>query len=357
MFRHAKPVAWRDWNEWRDTYNMLYSSNTKEILQGCARVSAWSAKQSLPIAVEITASLQRELHGPPNVLAISLAVIRFINGVVEPFKNANLSVPISTIGASYGVPDFIVGIRHSATHGRMPTFELAALGAEKALSWLKTNYWEAQIAELDSLETTFREDLLQCFLHGRDPFANVHPNLFCCFGISALLKLALNPNQSRATVSSAFQERVAEFLSQVKRKYQYFPSAFVMEIAGEVSKGNQIAAVWLDFFLDKGLVDLEGVARMFRWADPEALGRAMPEKVVGAIARETVGTGKPEMEWPAASIGSLPVGSQCLTMTEDEWEFAVPIGEEAEVEDVPVEVERPVEPLKEREREDLLEIW
>jgi ribosomal biogenesis protein LAS1 len=354
MFQSTKAVAWRDWDEWWATYRMLYSDNVKEILCGCARVSAWSAKQPLPIAVEITASLQRELHGDQNVLAISLAVIRFINGVVEPFKNLNLSVPISTIGASYGVPDFIVDIRHSATHGRMPTFELASLGAQKALIWLKSNYWEAQIAELETLETSFREDLLEYFLHSRDPFTNVQSDLFCSFGVSALVKLVLNPNQSRTTISTAFQERVCEFLGQMRRKYSYFCPAFIMEIAVEVGKGNQIASVWLDFFVEKRIVPLLEVASLLRWADPIKIGAVIPERILSEVGElQSV-----PPEWPPISIGSLPIESQSLTMIEEEFEFVEPIDEIDEMapeskEEFPEDEELPKKPPG----EGLLEIW
>jgi ribosomal biogenesis protein LAS1 len=320
MYRSTRSVAWRDWDEWRETYRMLYSENVHEIQCGCARVSAWSAKQPLPIAVEVTASLQRELHGERNVIALSLAIVRFINSVVDPFRNATLSVPISTIGTSYGVPDFIIGIHHSATHGHLPTFELAALGASTALDWLKTNYWETQQAELDSLESSFRDGLLQLFLQSRDPFANVQSDLLCSFGISALLQLALNPSQSRTTVSPAFQERVAGFMQQMQRKNCYFVSAFVMEIAAEVAKGNPIAAVWLNFFAEKS--ELRDAVRLLRWADPARLGGAVAERLIREVGDVSGEVDPPK--WPPVSIGSLPVGSQSLTMCDDEWEFVEP---------------------------------
>jgi ribosomal biogenesis protein LAS1 len=355
MFRSAKAVAWRDWDEWRATYRLLYSANVAEILRGCARVSAWSTKQPLPIAVEVTASLQRELHGPRNVLALSLAVIRFINGVVEPFKNANLSVPISTIGASFGVPDFIIGIRHSATHGRMPTFELAALGAEQALVWLQTNYWEAQVAELESIENSFREDFLQLFLQSRDPFTDVRPALMCSFGISALVSLVLNPSQSHANVSAAFQKRVADFLQQMQRKYAHFCSAFVMEIAAEVASGNAVAAVWLDFFIEKRLAPLPDVARLLRWADPALLGGAVPERLLQVLTDGSEAPARPP-EWPPTSIGNLPIGSQSLTMADDEWEFAAPLGQESPATEAAAQGPSG-DAVEGQAREDLIEIW
>jgi hypothetical protein len=45
-------------------------------------------------------------------------MIRLVNGVVEPIKNANLSVPIATIVAANSRADFIILIHHSVIHRR-----------------------------------------------------------------------------------------------------------------------------------------------------------------------------------------------------------------------------------------------
>ena len=44
------------------------------------------------------------------------------------------------------VPSWVVMLRHSATHAKMPSLTLLKSAAEFALKWLKDNYWEKQVA-------------------------------------------------------------------------------------------------------------------------------------------------------------------------------------------------------------------
>jgi ribosomal biogenesis protein LAS1 len=347
MFGWLRPVGWRDWDEWRETSKMLYSFNPREIECGCARVSAWSAKQNIPVAIEVTAALQHELHSStPNTLALSLAVVRFINGVVEPLKDRNRQVPISTIGSSYGIPDFVVDIRHSATHGQLPSFEFAAIAGARALDWLRVHYWEAQSAELDDIESSLRDDLLQVLLESKQPFRDFRDSIVLSFGVAALRKLVLNPAQSAGHVSPAFREKVAQLLNQVCRRFPEFGPAFALEIAHEAALGAPLAADWIRFLGERGLAPARAVVTLSRWA-----GEPDPFDVDAVIEPG---------RWPPTPIGSLPVDAgHCLTMTQDEFEFVDPLEEQNES-DVPEK--HPAVPdvrhdPPERERENLIEIW
>jgi ribosomal biogenesis protein LAS1 len=347
MFKDLRPVGWRDWEEWRETYRMLYSPNPREIEWGCARVSAWGAKQCIPIAIEVTAALQHELHSPtPNILALSLAVVRFVNGVVEPFKDQNPHVPISAIGSSYGIPDFIVDIRHSATHGRLPSFEFAAVAAVRALDWLRVHYWDGQAAELDELESSLREDLLQALLASKKPFCQFRQSVVLSFGVAALKKLVLNPHQTHGQISAAFQEVVAQLLCKLRRRFPDFAPAFALEIAHEAALGSLLAAEWIQFLGARGLAPARAVVTMYRWA-----GAPDPLDVDAAIEPG---------RWPPTPIGSLPVDAgHCLTMTEDEFEFVDPLGEQPES-DIPDGQPATLDHCREqteRTRENLVEIW
>ena len=363
----GKPVAWRSWSEWKETYNMLYSSNTKEVLLGCARVSAWAAKQDLPIAVEVTAAIQRELNSESrNVLALSLAVIRFINGVCEPFKNQNLAVPISTIGSSYGIPEFIVTIRHSATHGQMPTFELAAHGARSALEWLRTNYWEEQLNQIAAIEDAVKENLMGFLFSSEPAFETMSKDEVLSFGVAGLLELALNKNQKRGTVSAAFQERVAELIVAVNKRFKQFGAAFAMELAEATAKGNPLAAKWIDFLAEKKMLPVRSVSLILQWADPVALGGALPMKflkdIEGVSGEEKVSKlelKKEEPAWPPTSLGRMPVTrDECLSLVDGEWAFVKP-GEDFGVPEAPRVVKKveQKEEVTKREPENLLEIW
>lgn len=331
-----RAVPWKNWDEWKETYKMLYSANPQEILLGCSRVSAWEMKQELPIAIEVTATLQRELNnGEMNVYALSLGIIRFINGVVEPFKNVNLGVSISSIGASYGVPDFVVTLRHSATHGRMPTFEFASIGAKSALEWLKDNYWEQQLKNIMEIEQRMKDFLMNYFLKNETPFENETHNNVLYFGINELVKIALNSNQTKGNIKRNFQESVSELLNVLEKNYKGFTYAFVMKIAEEVAKGNEVASVWLEFFHEKGLVPIESISLLFQWSNPSLLGKALPMKLLQGLDNIDTSETKvdfsqlnniepQERKWFPISIGSLPLNEQSYTMTDEQYEYVEP---------------------------------
>jgi ribosomal biogenesis protein LAS1 len=309
--------------------------------------------------VEVTADLQRELHGTRNILALSLAVIRFINGVVEPFKNANLAVPISTIGASYGIPDFIINIRHSATHGQLPSFELAALGAQSALEWLRINYWEAQLSELDTIENDMRQHILSYLLEGGEPFSGFKPSIILSFGINALLKLALNRSQANHTISLAFQQKVAELLFLANDRFPHFASAFGLYIAEAAAEGDPLASSWLDFLSENDLLPMKSAALVLNWAGIETREKYLKKWEELKNEEET------ELKWPPTSIGYLPITNESLTLREDEYKYIEPLensgmkqeidGGDFMVENGNVEV-AVVEEVK-REPENLIEIW
>ncbi|KAK8888515.1 Ribosomal biogenesis protein las1l [Tritrichomonas musculus] len=341
MFRCSKPVAWRNWDEWKETYRMLYSNDVKEILWGCNRVLAWGSKQVLPIAIEVTASLLQELHNPEkNTFALSLAIIRFINGVVEPFKNANQSVPISTIGASYGVPDFVITIRHSATHGKMPSFEFASIGALSALDWLKNNYWEVQISEINSIEQTIQEQLMSFFMNSTTSFEENYPDIAMSFGINELVKLVLNKSQKKKA-TDLFQTKVLSLMKNLSQKkdFKLFNSCFIMKLAEETAKGNQIASSWLDFLAKSLQIEFpfENVSLILQWANPVLIGNSIPCGILRSIIDQAqvneVNSDQCDIEklcmlnqirpqWPPTSIGYLPVSDNgSLTLAEDEFEF------------------------------------
>jgi hypothetical protein len=94
---------------------------------------------------------------------------------------------------------------------------------------------------------------------------------------------------------------------------------------------------------------------LLRWADPEKLGAAIPESLIGEFGK--IGPVQPP-DWPPVSIGNLPIGAQSLTMTDDEFEFVDPCGEEAEQTREEPPAERPHEEARPAGvPENLLELW
>ena len=378
MYNRSPRVAWRDWNEWRETYSLLFSPHPSDISVGVSRVSAWDSKQNLPIAVEVTASLLRGLiSGEVGRDSLSLSLIRFINGVVEPFKDANLSVSISTISASLHVPDFLVSLRHQATHGRLPTLELAVIGAQAALRWLKENYWEEQARKIDEIEKTLHQQVIDFLLNGSTRFFDNEVDILCSFGVGQVTAVLLNENQKFDKISMPLVEKVCLLIDSATKNARYFQNALVYRLAEEAARGNKVAARWICFIVKKRKLSLRNVALIFQWADPSVLGElgeAMPLELINDInphVQQNMVIDEMEKQniinnihldkpnWPQVSIGSMPVYNESLTLTEDEFEFVEP-GKYDDVVDVQVTSKAKDECVNKKmvkNEENILEIW
>lgn len=50
-----------------------------------------------------------------------------------------------SIAEEIGLPDWLVDLRHEATHANLPSQDTLRAGVEVSLSWLRKEYWEAQV--------------------------------------------------------------------------------------------------------------------------------------------------------------------------------------------------------------------
>lgn len=97
---------------------------------------------ALPHAVESThAILAAILQDSPalrrSVSAISLrhsyaaAIIRLVNGLVDPLQLGAYARSISSIAAQLGLPSWFVELRHASTHEDLPSLELLRQAAQQ----------------------------------------------------------------------------------------------------------------------------------------------------------------------------------------------------------------------------------
>ena len=282
--RIMRAVSWKNWDEWSEVYHLLYSSDEDEILKGCAKVSAWLAKQQVPIAIEVTAALQKELHNHKrNVDSLSLAIIRFINGVVEPFKDQNISASIQLICNEHNIPDHVLTIRHAATHGQMPTFDFACVGALSALNWLRENYWEQQVNVLEGMKNNARNDVISFFnRQGNDPFKDMRKFNALTFVLPEIVQFLVDH-------PTEYQEYGSMIIELIKNKEKGFPTigySLTAALLTEMRKGNDALNDVFNFFNSHFPVEQE----MIDWHPQEA--------------------GEEMLEWPNTSLGNLPIEIQ-----------------------------------------------
>lgn len=53
---------------------------------------------------------------------------------------------VHSIAEEIGIPDWLVDLRHEATHANLPSQDTLRAGVKVALSWLQKEYWEAQVS-------------------------------------------------------------------------------------------------------------------------------------------------------------------------------------------------------------------
>jgi hypothetical protein len=79
-------------------------------------------------------------------LMYAMALTRFVNGAfdVHYVTSPGLTKDIKTVLGHFGVPAYIVTLRHKCAHRALPSMEALKCGAGIALQWLMDNYWEPQ---------------------------------------------------------------------------------------------------------------------------------------------------------------------------------------------------------------------
>lgn len=106
---------------------------------------------NVPHAVECTGMLvSAQIEDTPSAnaistrLAMSTALIRFVNGMIDPHQKGSYAIPMQVIARDIGLPVFLVDLRHTCTHETLPSLRELRAGVEEALKWLLENYWSKQ---------------------------------------------------------------------------------------------------------------------------------------------------------------------------------------------------------------------
>ncbi|KAF9021510.1 Las1-domain-containing protein [Hymenopellis radicata] len=128
------------------------------------KISAWKTITSLPHAIDATFSLLvviiEDKMPKQSSFSFSLrqnyaaAIIRLVNGLVDPLQSGAYARSIASISDQLGLPLWLVELRHAATHEDLPSLELLQEGARQSMVWLFQNYWLPAISPYTAPKTS-----------------------------------------------------------------------------------------------------------------------------------------------------------------------------------------------------------
>ncbi|KAH9046478.1 Las1-domain-containing protein [Lactarius hengduanensis] len=152
--RLPRRVPWATLAQLEQVYSWVYSQDAGDSSRDSAieRLSAWKFMMPLPHALESLLSIlvairQESTYDAGASSSLSLrqsyatAIIRLVNGLVDPLQLGTYARSISSIAAQIGLPAWLVELRHAATHEDLPSLELLRDGVKECLTWLLHNYF------------------------------------------------------------------------------------------------------------------------------------------------------------------------------------------------------------------------
>ncbi|OIW02806.1 hypothetical protein TanjilG_29582 [Lupinus angustifolius] len=305
-------VPWLNWNEWIFVKHALFSNSTSSISSALNRISAWRSRGSLPITIEITASIieirlkdpyfQMVDHASDSDEILSMlycmAITRLVNGVIEKTRVKEL-VSIAVAAEAIGIPRTLIDIRHEASHRELPSLKVVRTASIKALDWLKSYYWEPQSKAIPfqgerndkvkkEIKSKIRELAICVKVKGNpQPSTSLlkgkrvkHGELL--LGRNKLLSLTLGKSQS--SQSGGSKKQIAKILKSVLRLYSSFSSEIVSVLleyllkamsSAEFKENADAASVGLT--IQSVLADWKPVILKFWDKEPELLINLLKE--------------------------------------------------------------------------------
>lgn len=125
--RLPQRVPWATLSQVEQLCGYIYNDEDWE--QAINRLSGWKFMGSLPFALEATLFLlvAIQLDTEPTTSSLSrrngyaLAIVRFVNGFVDPLQSGPHARSIAAIATQIGIPLSLVELRHAATHEELPS--------------------------------------------------------------------------------------------------------------------------------------------------------------------------------------------------------------------------------------------
>jgi len=164
----SREVGWYSWDEWHHVRKLLYSfDDTSSQIKGINMVRIWKSRSNqrgFPVSIDLTAVLVAAYVGNSSCvvgneyqaqMSSAMAIIRFVNGVTDQHQTGLYAQSVQLIADKINIPNWMVDLRHEATHAKLPGFDLLKSGLLIALDWLDVSYWEETASKLIEKEQNF----------------------------------------------------------------------------------------------------------------------------------------------------------------------------------------------------------
>jgi ribosomal biogenesis protein LAS1 len=129
-------VPWASLHQLEQVYIAIYSTEDWDF--AIKRLTAWKFAVGLPHGLDAALSLlvasEADNKCANNMTklaarhAYGLAVVRFVNGLVDPLQTGVYARSISAIALQIGLPLSFVELRHACTHEELPSLEVLREG-------------------------------------------------------------------------------------------------------------------------------------------------------------------------------------------------------------------------------------
>ncbi|GMT28799.1 hypothetical protein PFISCL1PPCAC_20096, partial [Pristionchus fissidentatus] len=161
MSMDGRPISFTV-SEWHRVQS-LFNSDSLEDLKECHIIlTAWNHRIPMVAVVccemVVSVLIGAKLELPPEFAYMKLdtmrrqcaiAVIRFVNYINEMGQPGGIGKPLEMkkAVAPFGVPAWLVDMRHEATHNELPILERLQKGLAFARKWLWDNFWTRPVHE------------------------------------------------------------------------------------------------------------------------------------------------------------------------------------------------------------------
>lgn len=145
--------------ELQHVHALLYAGDADDMAAGAAAVRVWLNRGACAQAAEATAflveGLLAEQRGTPQIAvrsACAMALVRFVNSIADSFQTGMYAQSIAAIAERIDLPQWLVQVRHAATHEELPSLAVCRQATHLALEWLDTHYWQPSLAPVSAAD-------------------------------------------------------------------------------------------------------------------------------------------------------------------------------------------------------------